>query len=116
MKTIRQTGLLLIGLLLLAVLPAAADDTDIYLKPGAANASPPYLMLMIDYRPSVFSSFCGSLASCVPKMTESSFAKLCSQYAFPTVTSPVLSRANKEAICRKWFQDVDADGVADGQF
>lgn len=115
MKIINHVLFVLLTMLLVA-LPAAADDTDIYLKPGAANAAPPYLMLMLDYRPSVFSSFCGNFQSCVPKMTEASFAKLCGQYGFPSTTSPALTRENKEAICRKWFLDVDADGSADGQF
>lgn len=111
-KAIKQIILLS---LIVYTLSAKADDTDIYLKSGAVS-TPPYLMLMLDYRPSVFSSFCNGFGACVPKMTAASFGKLCAEHGFPAVTTPALTQANKEAICRKWFQDFQADDAADYQF
>jgi type IV pilus assembly protein PilY1 len=40
-----------------------ADDTDIYLN-NSNQKYPPFLMLMIDYRPSTFNNLCGSVLSC----------------------------------------------------
>jgi type IV pilus assembly protein PilY1 len=40
-----------------------ADDTDIYLN-NSNKTYPPFLMLMIDYRPSTFNNLCGSVTGC----------------------------------------------------
>ena len=99
MKMFKQVGLLLALLSVTSL--ATADDTDIYLNAGAAAAAPPYLMLMIDYRPSVFSTFCNGLNACIPKMTVNSFMALCSRHAFPD--HPDATLASKRSACRQYF-------------
>lgn len=88
-----------------------ADDTDIYLESDGARANPPYLMLMIDYRPSVFIPFCSPLSECAGKMTESSFAKLCSIYAKPAG----VTRAQAESACRFYYQNIEQSGAISSQ-
>lgn len=57
----RHFNQLIAGLLisLLFVLPASADDTDIYLNPSVASGAEPLVMFTLDYRPNLTSTVCG---------------------------------------------------------
>jgi hypothetical protein len=55
---------------LLAALPAGADDTEIYFSDAPPDAPPPLVMLTLDWRPNLGSTYCSdaSDASCRDKM------------------------------------------------
>ncbi len=61
----KKLGLVLATCASLFTLKAAADDIEIYLG-GAASAGKPYVHLMLDYRPSVFSTLCTYGSDCKP--------------------------------------------------
>jgi len=62
-QAIRKFGYAVFAFLYTVSASVLADDTDIYLN-NSAQSYPPFLMLMIDYRPSTFNNLCGSVAAC----------------------------------------------------
>lgn len=62
-KSIKFIGHSLTAFFLTVSTLVSADDTDIYLT-NSTQTYPPYLMLMIDYRPSTFNNLCGSVSAC----------------------------------------------------
>lgn len=66
------------------VLCASADDIDVYLKSKTTSVNSSFLMLMFDYHPDMFSTFCPSLTECVPLLSEEVFSQLCAHKAIIT--------------------------------
>lgn len=93
---------------LFAVMAVHADDIDIYLKTDEIRASPPYLMFMVDYRPSVFSTGCGTVANCYNELSTKAFIQLCIGRA----ASNTLTLNQKKALCTRYANDIADDGYA----
>lgn len=72
----KKLGLILATCASLLTMKAAADDIEIYLG-GAATGGEPYVHLMLDYRPSVFSTLCTYGTDCLPPfMSAEAYANL----------------------------------------
>ena len=92
---------------------AFADDVDIYLKTDEINSTPPYLMFMVDYRPSVFSGGCGTVAECYAHMSNKAFIQLCvGRAARASIDAGTLTTAQAIALCTRYMADIADDASA----
>ncbi len=105
---------LLVGLL--AVPPTWADDTEIYFQPAPPDAPPPLVMLTLDWRSNLTSTFCArkSDASCVAKFgTDDIGTQIYSQLDM-AASAPVSLFDAFRAVFKVVFDSDVADGTRVG--